>query len=183
MKLKSELLKAAYIAFGNEGSKSLVTSLKSSNFNDFGNINDLRDQLIRKHLINTEIFLLACENELKSFPELFQLLAKFPETLKFNKQIFLHRSNPVYNELFLQITKLSPGNILSSFLDYYQLSSDEDAIHLIKICLESWFSKINTNHIDAQKMFKQFDKIIKTLLQFKKSLELDNNEASLNYKL
>ena len=183
MKLKPELLKTAYIAFGNEGPKSLVTSLRYLGFNDSENLNDLHDRLIRKHLINTEVFLLACEQELTSFPKLFQLLAQFPETLKFNKQIFLHRSNPVYNELFLQITKLSPGNLLSSFSDYYQLSSDEDAIILIRICLESWFSKIDTNHIDAQKIFQQFDKIIKTLLQFKKSSGFNNRNTTLNYKL
>ena len=177
MDTKYELLKTAYDNFGMEGPKSLVASLKSSGFNEFGNLNDLHDQLIRKHLINTEIFLLACEKELTYFPELFQLLALFPETLRFNKQIFLHRSNPVYNELFLQITKLSPGNILSSFSDYYRLSSDEEAISLIKICLESWFSRIDTNHIDAQKIFQEFDKIIKTLLQFKKSSEFNNSEA------
>jgi len=131
-------------------------------------------------LINIEIFLLACEKELTSFPKLFQLLVQFPETLKFNKQIFLHRSNPVYNELFLQITKLSPGNLLSSFSDYYQLSSDEEANNLIKISLESWFSKIDTNHIDAQKMFQQFDKIIKTLLELKKSSMFNNSNTHSN---
>ena len=183
METKYKLLKTAYDNFGRKGPKSLVASLKSSGINDFVNLNDLQDQLIRKHLINTEIFLLACENKLTSFPKLFKLLAQFPEALRFNKQIFLHRSNPVYNELFLEITKLSPGNILSSFSDYYQLSSDEDAINLIKICLESWFSRIDTNHIDAQKMFQHFDEIIKGLLRFKKSSEFNNSDTSLNYKL
>lgn len=183
METKNKILKTAYDNFGIEGSKSLVASLETSGFNDFENLNDLHDQLIRKHLINTEIFLLACEKELTYFPKLFQLLAQFTETLRFNKQIFLHRSNPLYNELFLEITKLSPGNILSSFSDYYQLSSDDDAINLITICLESWFSRIDTNHIDAQKMFQHFDEIIKGLLQFKKSLEFINSDTSFNYKL
>jgi hypothetical protein len=177
METKYKLLKTAYDNFGKQGPKSLVASLKSLGLNDFENLNDLQDQLIRKHLINTEIFLLACEKELTSFPKLFQLLAQFPETLRFNKQIFLHRSNPVYNELFIQITKLSPGSLLSSFSDFYQLSSDEDAINLIKICLESWFSKIDTDHINAQKMFQQFDAIINTLLQFKKSSEFSNSKT------
>ena len=183
METKYKRLKIAYDNFGIEGPKSLVASLKSSYFNDFENMNDLHDQLIRKHLINTEIFLLACEKELTYFPNFFQLLAQFPETLRFNKQIFLHRSNPEHNELFLEITKLSPGNILSSFSDYYRLNSDEDAINLIKICLESWFSRIDTDHIDAQKMFQQFDEIIKGLLRFQKSSEFNNSDTSLNYKL
>ena len=180
METNYKSLKTAYDNFGIEGPKSLVASLKSSGFNDFENLNDLHDQLIRKHLINTEIFLLACEKELTYFPELFQLLVQFPETLRFNKQIFLHRSSHVYNELFLQITKLSPGNILSSFSNYYQLSSDEEAISLIKICLESWFSRIDTNHIDAQKMFIEFDDIIKGLLRFKKSSEFNKSEANIS---
>ena len=179
METKYKSLKTAYDNFGMEGPKSLVASLKSSGFNDFENLNDLHDQLIRKHLINTEIFLLACEKELTYFPEFFQLLTQFPETLRFNKQLFLYRSNPVYNELFIQITKLSSGNILSSFSDYYQLSSDEEAISLIKICLESWFSKIDMNPINAQKMFHQFDEIIKGLLHFKKTSEFNNSEANI----
>lgn len=182
MGTKYNLLKIAYDNFGRKGPKSLDANLESSGFNDFENLNDLQDQLIRKHLINTDIFLLTCENELTSFPYIFQLLAQFPETLRFNKQIFLHREKPEYNELFLEITKLSPGNILSSFSDYYQLDSDEDAINLIMICLESWFSRIDINHIDAQKMFKEFDEIIKGLLQFKKSSEFNNSDTSLNYK-
>lgn len=182
METKYNLLKTAYDNFGRKGPKSLDASLESSGINNYENLNDLYNQLIRMHLINVEIFLLACEKELIYFPNLFQLLAQFPETLKFNKQIFLHRSNPVYNELFLEITKLSPGNILSSFSDYYQLGSDEDAINLITICLESWFSKIDTNHIDAQKMFQQFDEIIKNLFRFKKSSEFINSDSSLNYK-
>ena len=183
METEYKLLKIAYDNFGRKGPKSLDASLESSGFNDFENLDDLHNQLIRRHLINTEIFLLACEKELTYFPELFQLLAQFPETLRFNKQIFLHRLNPEYNELFLEITKLSPGNILSSFSDYYQLSSDEDVINLIKICCDSWFSRIDTNHIDAQKMFKEFDEIIKGLLRFKKSSEFNNSDTSLNYKL
>ena len=179
METNYKLLKTPYNNFGMEGPKSLVASLKSSGFNDFENLNDLHDQLIRKHLINTEIFLSACKKELTSFPELFQLLVQFPETLRFNKQIFLHRSNPLYNELFLQITKLLPKSILYSFFDYYQLSSNEDAISLIMICLESWFSKIDMNPINAQKMFQQFDEIIKGLLQFKKSSEFNNGEANI----
>ena len=180
METKYKLLKTAYDNFGIEGPKSLVASLKSSGFNDFENLNDLHDQLIKKHLINTEIFLLACEKELTYFPELFQILTQFPETLRFNKQLFLHRSNPVHNKLFLQITKFSPGSILSSFSIYYHLSSDEEAINLITICFESWFSRIDTDHIDAQKMFIEFDGIIKGLLRFKKSSEFNNNEANIS---
>ena len=182
MKTQYELIKIAYDKFGKEGSKSLITSLKYSGLNNSENLDDLHDQLIWMHLINTEIFLAACENELTSFPELFKLLAQFPETLRFNKQIFLQRSNPVYNELFLHITKLSPGNILSSLSDYYRLSSDDDAVYLIKICLESWFSRIDTKHIDAQKMFRQFDEIVKSTLQFKTSSEFNNSHNILNNK-
>ncbi len=177
METKYRQLKTAYNNFGQEGPKSLVDSFRSFGTNEFENEGDLLGQLIRKHLINNEIFFLACEKEFVAFPDIFQLLALFPKTLRFTKQIFLHRSNPVYNELFLQLTKLSPSRILSSFCDYYQISSNEEAVNLITFCLESWFSKIDTDHIDGQKMFRQFDGIIKPLLEFKKLAALDNSKA------
>jgi len=166
-------LKTAYINFGMEGPKSLVSGLKQSGFN---NQDELLEQLIRKHLINSEIFLLACERELTTFPDIFQIITQFPETIRFNKQVYLHRSNPAYNELFMRVTKLTPGHILSAFIDYYRLSSIEDAVYLITICLESWFSKIDINQIDAEKMFHQFDKLVKTILLFKESVELNDME-------
>jgi len=171
------LLKTAYDNFGKEGPKSLANSFKSFGSNEFKNPDELLEQLIRKHLINNEIFFLASEKELVSFPDIFQLLALFPETLRFTKQIFLHRSDSEYNELFLQLTQLSPGRILSSFCDYYQISSNDDAVNLITFCLESWFSKIDTDHIDGQKMFRQFKGIIQPLLEFKELVAFNNSEA------
>ena len=167
-------LKTAYDKFGKEGPKSLVASLKQTGLK---NTDELINQLIGKHLINMEIFLMACEKELACFPDIFQLLEKFPETLRFTKQVYLNRKNPVFNDLFIKVTQLTPGKIMTSFIDYYRLNSKEDAGYLISICLESWFSKLDINHIDAEKMFHHFDKLIKTFLKFKEEVEFKNDEA------
>lgn len=167
-------LEVAYDKFGMEGPQSLDASLTETGFK---NSDELLKQLISKHKINTEIFLKTCEKELSCFPDLFRLLEKFPETLRFNKQVYLSRKTPVFNDLFIEVTRLRPGKILSSFIDYYRLNSKEDAGYLITICLESWFSKLDINHIDADKMFHHFDILIKTFLKFKDEVEFKNDEA------
>ena len=160
-------LKKAYCNFGHYGPKSLDAGSDATDNELVSNSGELQNYLISMHLDNTGIFIQACEVELRSFPEIFDLLVRFPDTLRVTKQIYLNRSDPVYNHLFLKLTRLPSGKILSLFSEYYQIDSEADAVYLMEISLESWFSKINTEFLDAQKMFRQFDETIKMLLNLK----------------
>ena len=83
METKYKLLKVAYDNFGMEGPKSLVETFKSFPKYIFSDVNDLHDHLLDKHLNYIDIFKAYCQLKLNCFPDLFDFLVKFPETLKF----------------------------------------------------------------------------------------------------
>ncbi|MCK4678154.1 MAG: hypothetical protein KAT48_08495 [Bacteroidales bacterium] len=172
METKYELLKVAYDNFGMQGPKSLIKTFKSFPKYIFNDVDDLNDQLLDKHSDHIEIFKTYCQLKLNVFTDLFDFLVKFPEVLRFHKQIFLHRNVPEYNLIFRYSFNEVSTFLRPYFLDYYQLETDNCINQQVLLTLaESWLSRININHPDAVEMLRQSDEILKSILDFKEYLE------------
>ena len=177
METKYKLLKIAYDNFGMEGPKSLIETFKSFPKYIFSDVNDLHDQLLDKHLDHIEIFKTYCQLKLNVFPDLFDFFVQFPEVLRFHKQIFLHRDVPEYNLIFQYSFNEVSTFLRPYFFEYYQLETDNGKNQQVWLTsAESWFSRINTNHLNADEMLRQSDEILKSILNLKKYLE--NNYQS-----
>ncbi len=172
METKYKLLKTAYDNFGMKGPKSLIETFKSFPKNIFDDVDDLHDKLLDKHLDHIEIFKTYCQLKLNVFTDLFDSLVKFPEVLRFHKQIFIHRDVLEYNLIFHYSCNEVSTFLRPYFLDYYHLETDNDKNQQAwQTLAESWFSRINTNHPDAVEMLRQSDEILKSILNFKEYLE------------
>ena len=172
MKTKYKLLKVAYDNFGMKGPKSLIETFKSFPKSIFSDVDDLHDQLLDKHLDHIEIFKTYCQLKLNSFPDLFDFLVNFPEALKFHKQIFLHRDVPEYNLIVRYSFNEISTFLRPYFFDYYQLETDNGINQQFWITsAEAWFSRINTNLLNAGEMLRQSDEILKSILDFKKYMD------------
>ena len=155
-----------------EGPKSLISTFKSFPKYLFNDVNDLHDELLDRHLNYIDIFKSYCQLKLNSFPDLFDFLVKFPEALRFHKQVFLHRNVTEYNLIFHYSFNEVSTFLKPYFFDYYQLETDNSGNQQVWLTsAEAWFSRININHLDAVEMLRQSDEILRSILDFKECMD------------
>ena len=90
--------------------------------------NDSLENLIHKiltlHVDKLDAITSLIEKQNSTFIQLCKLLSAYPDEIKFNKQLFIHRENPTMNMCFLySISALKPITI-PLFKNYFKLSKD-----------------------------------------------------------
>ena len=103
------------------------------------------------------------------YPDFFLLLESFPISMKFHRQLFCNRDNPVYNLLFNKVSQTSSKIfILDLFSKQYDLNYNyEDTFNLYLTFEESWNSRIKPNDFSsARKMQELAQEIIDAVLKF-----------------
>lgn len=124
-------------------------------------------QLIATHLeYNKAIVELAKQKVNHYSPDWFNLLYQHPVQLKFQLQLFNHRFNPEFNQLFTQCNKhFYDDFLIDSFIAHYQLDLPKyfvDEIH--RIMVESWYSRLNISGISLNAMIENAENIMHSIL-------------------
>jgi len=149
-----------------------IGSSRASFYNYFGDIEVFIEELLDMHWhINQQfcsIGVLECK---KYFPDVYVLLEQYPIPLKFSKQLFLNRHNPVYNLLFIKTYNASAeAFILKLFSDQFDLHHNrEDTNNLWLTFGESWYSRLDTNNMSATNMQQLAEEVINSVLKFTSS--------------
>ncbi len=88
-----------------------------------------------------------------NYYELFDLLAEYPDELKFCKQLFTHRENPEMNLVFLYGISAVKPIILRLITNHFKISEYPEYFGSVWMCMvESWYSRLDVNNLTAKHM-------------------------------
>ena len=175
---KHKWIDMGYEHFALYGPKSLsikklsreLNSSRGSFYYQFENIERFIEELLDTHW---QLILEYCEvgsKECKNYyPDFFLLLESFPISMKFHRQLFSNRDNPVYNLLFNKVSQTSSKIFsLDLFSKQYDLNYNyKETFDLYLIFEESWHSRINPNDFSsASKMQELAQEVITAVLKF-----------------
>lgn len=175
MNTKEIWLEKGYEVFALYGPKSLtinkvakeINQTRTSFYYYFNDLSDFIEELIQMHLKLFEIYLESGKKECKQYsPDIFILLSEFSMGLKFHKQLFNNRNNPLYNFTYMQCNERSADTFaIDLFKKHYKLDTDKSTLKLIhESLLDAWFSRLDINHITVESMVKLSDEIMESIL-------------------
>jgi len=133
----------------------------------FLNKEEFCDELIEKHydLVNQycDEGKLHCK---KYIPDLHMLILTFPIGLKFMKQLFNHRHNVKFNEVYMKSNQLGNRQFtLPLFIDYYKLPLEvKEAALLHGSLTDAWYSRLDINDLTLEKLISSTEEIMETIL-------------------
>lgn len=174
---KQKWIEKGYEHFALYGPKNLsinklskeIGSSRASFYHHFGDIEIFIEELLDIHWqIHQQFCSIGARKCKKFFPDLYLLLAQYPIPLQFSKQLFLNRNNPAFNYLFMKTYNASAKAFtLKLFAEQFGLhQNDEDTYNLWLTVGESWYSRLDTNSLSAEKMQKLAEEIMNSVLKF-----------------
>lgn len=134
----------------------------------FADKEDLLVGILESYIDRFSVFEIDCKANCKVYiPDFHRILARYEEELKFSRQLFLNRSNPVLNIFFLKGLRQSNKTIIPLFVKYYQFNIPYSiAEDLYNGLVESWFSRINPDELTQEAMQKITEEIMEVILKF-----------------
>ena len=125
------------------------------------------DELIEKHYNLVIQYCDAGKLHCKKYvPDLHMLILTFPIGLKFQKQLFNHRHNVKFNEVYVKCNEMGDQQFaLRLFIDYFKLPlADKDAALLHGLMMDSWYSRLDINDMTLEKLISSTEEIMQTIL-------------------
>ena len=176
-KLKQKWIEKGYEHFALFGPENLsinkiskeIGSSRASFYHYFGDIEVFIEALLDMHWqIHQQFYSVGALECKKLIPDLYLLLEQNPIPLQFSKQLFLNRNKPAYNYLFTKTYNIGAKTfILKLFSKQFDLHyNDEDTFNLWLTVGESWYSRLDTNNLSAEKMQQLAEEIMNSVLKF-----------------
>jgi len=152
----------------NRLSKELGAS-RASFYNYFGDLNVFIDELLTMHwgiavnFSNEGRF--SCT---QLFPDLYQILAKYPIPLQFSIQLFKHRNIPAYNFIFIKSYEHSAkAFLLRLFTEEYDLRKPKSELLKLWITVgEAWYSRLNPEDLTSETLQNHAKEILDVVIEF-----------------
>jgi hypothetical protein len=138
----------AYKKFAEKGMKGITPFINKINSKE-----DIINNLLTLHIDKIDFFTSLIKKQTYTYNEFFDLLAKYPDELKFCKQLFTHRENPEMNLAFLYGISAFKPIILSLFKSHFKISEDQESFGTIWMTIvESWYSGLDVNNLNIKHM-------------------------------
>lgn len=175
---RNKWIRAGYFLFAEKGPESFtikrlaeLADLPRTNFYyHFKDNDELIDEIIKLHFGVAEEYLMVIKDELKNFlPDLHIISVRYPIGLKFVKQLFLNRDTKKYNDLYIELNKMTFPVIVPKMLSYYKLDVDyKIAEELWITVLDTWYSRLDVDNINLEVLCELTDSILKSVFAFSK---------------
>ncbi len=159
-------LEKKYIKFAKNGING-VSQLVAKN--DYAE--NLLHKLLALHIDKTNLISALIKMQNCAFEEFFEILAAYPDEIKFNKQLFAHRDIPAMNLCFLHgIRKIQPVTI-PLLKSHFKLTENTEYLDSIWMTMvESWYSRLDVNDLTANQMKEISEEVAEILLKPKNKI-------------
>ena len=143
-----DYLNKAYKEFAEKGMKG-ITIINRKN----DSLENLIHKLLALHVDKLDAITSLIEKQNSTYIQLFELLSAYPDEIKFNKQLFIHRENPAMNLVFLYGTNSVKPIIRSQLKSHFKLSENIEHFNSVWMTMvESWYSALDVNNLTAKHM-------------------------------
>ena len=173
---KQKWLETGYALFGEYGPDRLNIKLLSekaalprSNFYYyFADKEDLIEQLLALHRKLSENFNVVLKEQMEVFlPDLHKIAEPYLNGFKFHRQLFLQRTDPRFNWVYVSINRAGNPVILPKLISYYKLNVPYEVIEsLWMTVIDTWYSRLDVNRFEAPYLCELTEDIMKTVLDF-----------------
>lgn len=135
--------------------------------------NESSERLIHKlltlHVDRVDFIASLIKKQTNTENKLFDLLAEYPDELKFCKQLFIHRENPAMNLVFLYGINAFKPIILSLLKNHFKLSEDIEYFNSVWMTMvESWYSALDVNNLTAKHMKEISEETVAIIMNLNK---------------
>lgn len=114
---------------------------------------NLLHTLLALHIDKINFIASLIKKQNPSFGELFNLLSAYPDEIKFNKQLFIHRENPAMNLCFLYGISAIKTIIIPLFKSHFRLTKNTEYLDSIWMTVvEAWYTRLDANNLTAVQM-------------------------------
>lgn len=176
MQTKKKWLETSFRHFAEYGPENLsikriadeINVPRTTFYHYFADKENLIEELLDRFMNNAEVFVIEGQNYCKQLlPDLHILLHRYATSLKFCRQLFLHRYNPVFNLVYTTANKKTNTFIVPLFIDYYNFNTPyQTAEQLWESLTDTWYSRLDPNDLSPASMQQLSEEIMQTILQF-----------------
>ncbi|HDO26636.1 MAG TPA: TetR/AcrR family transcriptional regulator [Bacteroidetes bacterium] len=176
---KQKWLEIGYDLFGDYGPDGLNIKLISEKaglprtnfYYHFADKDDLIEQLLYMHSRMSEDFNTVLKKQLQVFiPDMYKLSEPYVKGFKFHRQLFLNRSDPRFNLVYVSVNISSNPIVLPKIIEYYKLNVPYSVIEsLWTTVTDTWYSRFDVNKFEAAYLCGLTEEIMKTVLDFAKT--------------
>ncbi len=159
-----DYLNKAYKEFADKGTEGITPFIGKNN-----SIENLKHELLALHIDKIDFFTSLIKKQTYNYNELFDLLAEYPDELKFCKQLFIHRENPEMNLVFLYGINAVKPILLSLLKSHFKLSENVEYFSSVWMTMvESWYSGLDVNNLTAKHMKDISEKTAEIIIKLNK---------------
>jgi hypothetical protein len=143
-----DYLNKAYKEFAEKG-KEGITMFNRKN----DSVENFKHELLALHIDKIDFISSLTKKGNVTYNELFELLAEYPDEIKFCKQLFIHRENPEMNLAFLYGIRSFKPVIISQLKSHFKLSENIQYFNSVWMTMvESWYSGLDVNNLTIKHM-------------------------------
>lgn len=146
-----------------------IGSSRASFYHFFGDMDVFIEELLDIHWQMCQDFnSVGIESCKRLFPDLYNLIEKYPIALQFNRHLFLNRHIPAFNYMFNKVYSThSHYFTLTLFSEQFGLLQSKEIIGDLWVTVgESWYSRLDPNNLSAVKMQQLSEEIMNSVLKF-----------------
>lgn len=153
-------LNLIYKKFSNEGSNSIAIFTNKSISQE-----EIIQELLEFHITRIDHISTILREQANSYNDVFELLAKYPDELKFCKQLFENRDDPRINLVYLFGLNSIKPIVYPLVMDQFSILHDHEYSDSIwKTFIESWCSNLDKTDLSAVIMKDLSDAIGKVII-------------------
>lgn len=142
---------------------------RASFYHHFGDMEVFLEEVLARHWQVALDFNAAGKSRCKRLiPDLYNLLGEHPIPLLFSRQLFLHRSSPDFNYLFIKTYETSAKDFaLPLFAKHLGLNHSEPYVYRLWFTLgEAWYSRLDPADLQPGTLQWHAEEILKSLSDF-----------------
>lgn len=158
-------IEVGYKIFALEGFKALkverlakkVGISKSSFYHHFADLDTFIEILLQHHIRQSHILAQKEQNAKNIFPELIDILVEYKIDLLFNRELRVHRNNPLFAETLSKSNEAIGNSFMLIWIKELNLQLSHVQLDAIfELALENFFLQINSENLNPQWLASYF---------------------------
>ena len=159
-----DYLDKTYKEFAEKGMKGITQFVDKND-----SLENLIHKLLALHVDKINFIALLIKKQNCTYNELFDLLAEYPDEIKFCKQLFTYRENPEMNLVFLYGIRTVKSILLFLLESRFKLPEDMECFESEWMTIvESWYSALDVNNLTAKYMKDISDETAEIIINLNK---------------
>jgi len=143
-----DYINESYKAFADKGTEGIIQFIGKNDYAE-----NLKRKLLELYIDKIDFIISLIRKQNCSYDELFDLLAEYPNEIKFCKQVFIHKENPEMNLTFLCGINAFKPLILPLLKSHFNISENIEYFNSVWMTMvESWCSELDVNNLTAKHM-------------------------------